>query len=59
APDAQEEEQPPTQDAAAPPFEVVKVYPPRGPWTQYRLAATTSFECSRCNRQKKAKLVAT
>ncbi|KAH8153168.1 uncharacterized protein LAJ45_02755 [Morchella importuna] len=46
---------------AAPPalFEVVKVYPSRGPMTQYRLASATTFTCSRCQRQKTAKLVAT
>lgn len=47
------------QDAAPAPFEVVKVYPSRGPLTQYRLASATSFKCSRCQKQKTAKLVAT
>jgi hypothetical protein len=47
------------QDAAPAPFEVVKVYPSRGPLTQYRLASATSFTCSCCQRQKKAKLIAT
>jgi len=47
------------QDAAPAPFEVVRVYPSRGPLTQYRLASATSFKCSRCKKEKKAKLVAT
>jgi hypothetical protein len=40
-------------------FEVVKQYNPRGEWTLHRLASSTSFMCGRCNREKKAKLVAT
>jgi len=47
------------QDTAPAPFEVVKVYPSRGPLTQYRLASATNFKCNRCQQQKKAKLVAT
>jgi len=49
----------PHNENLGPPGEVVKVYPPRGPWTQYRLAATTTFHCTRCKKQKTAKLVAT
>lgn len=41
------------------PFEVAMVYPSRGSLTQYRLVSSTNFKCSRCKRQKKAKLVAT
>lgn len=40
-------------------LKVVKEYPPRGSWTLHRLASPTSFTCSRCDRVKKAKLVAT
>ncbi|KAI5850575.1 hypothetical protein DFP73DRAFT_539927 [Morchella snyderi] len=47
------------QDAASAPFEVVQVYPSRGPLTQYRLASAKRFKCSRCQKQKTAKLVAT
>ncbi|KAF8422223.1 hypothetical protein EV426DRAFT_606579 [Tirmania nivea] len=46
------------ENKTTPPGEVVKVYPQRGPWTQYRLAASTTFTCTRCKKQKKAKLVA-
>jgi hypothetical protein len=38
-------------------FEVVKTYPQRGPLQQYRLAASTSFLCSRCGTSKTSKLV--
>ena len=40
-------------------YEVVKTYPPRGPLQQYRLAASTSFLCSRCGTGKTSKLVTT
>ena len=40
-------------------LKVVKEYPPRGSWTLHRLASPTSFTYSRCDRVKKAKLVAT
>ena len=40
-------------------FEVVKTYPQRGPLQQYRLAASTSFLCSRCGTSKTSKLVST
>ncbi len=40
-------------------YEVVKTYPPRGPLQQYRLAASTSFLCSRCGIGKTSKLVTT
>ena len=38
-------------------FKVIKTYPVRGPLTQYRLEAPTSFECSRCGLTKTSKLV--
>lgn len=38
-------------------LDVVKEYPQRGPLHQYRLSAATSFPCSRCRRDKNAKLV--
>ncbi|KAF2815692.1 uncharacterized protein BDZ99DRAFT_344073, partial [Mytilinidion resinicola] len=47
------------QNPPKPPFEVVKQYDPRGEWTLHRLVPSTSFVCRQCNRQKKAKLVAT
>lgn len=40
-------------------YEVVKTYPPRGPLQQYRLAASTSFLCSRCGTGRTSKLVTT
>ena len=40
-------------------FEIVKTYPQRGPLQQYRLAASTSFLCSRCGSGKTSKLVST
>ncbi len=43
------------QDAA--PYEVVKTYPSRGLWRQYRLAKATPFTCNRCELQKTVKLV--
>ncbi|KAI0599947.1 hypothetical protein F4775DRAFT_548995 [Biscogniauxia sp. FL1348] len=39
-------------------FKVVKTYPPRGLWQQYRLDAATQFSCDRCQKDKKAKLIA-
>lgn len=50
--------QPYDQDALPPQFEVGKSYPPKGQWTLHRLASATGFTCSRCNKDKKAKLVA-
>ncbi|MFF8768331.1 hypothetical protein ACF07Q_27775 [Nocardiopsis dassonvillei] len=38
-------------------FDVIKAYPQRGPLCQYRLSAATAFECSRCGKSKKAKLI--
>jgi hypothetical protein len=40
-------------------YEVVKTYPQRGPLQQYRLAAGTSFVCSRCGIGKTSKLITT
>lgn len=40
-------------------YEVIKTYPQRGPLQQYRLAASTSFLCSRCGADKTSKLVST
>ena len=40
-------------------YEVIKAYPQRGPLQQYRLAASTSFLCSRCGADKTSKLVST
>lgn len=40
-------------------FDIIKTYPQRGPLCQHRLSASTGFECSRCSRSKKSKLVAT
>lgn len=39
------------------PFEIEKVYPPRGPLQQYRLAQSAAFNCFRCGRSKKSKLI--
>ncbi|KAI5920707.1 hypothetical protein F4810DRAFT_681711 [Camillea tinctor] len=39
-------------------FKVVKTLPPRGLWQQYRLESATEFSCDRCQKQKKAKLIA-
>ncbi len=49
-----------TEDPAVPPsnFVVVKVYDPKGDLTLHRLSSATSFTCGRCNKEKKAKLVA-
>ena len=45
----------------APPssFSVVKDYEPKGEMTLHRLSSATSFTCGRCNKEKKAKLIAT
>jgi hypothetical protein len=40
-------------------YEVVQIYPQRGPLQQYRLAAATGFTCSRCGTGKTSKLVTT
>jgi hypothetical protein len=39
------------------PFEIEKVYPPRGPLQQYRLAQSAAFSCFRCGQPKKSKLI--
>jgi hypothetical protein len=38
-------------------YEVIKVYPSRGPLQQYRLREATAFRCFRCGRAKTSKLV--
>lgn len=44
--------------AGKPPrYEIIKTYGPRGPLQQYRLASLTSFQCFRCGRDKKSKLI--
>ena len=45
----------------APPsnFDVVKDYEPKGEMTLHRLSSATAFTCGRCNKEKKAKLIAT
>jgi hypothetical protein len=45
----------------APPskFVVVKSYEPQGELKLHRLSSATPFTCGRCNKEKKAKLVAT
>ncbi|EPE28694.1 hypothetical protein GLAREA_09815 [Glarea lozoyensis ATCC 20868] len=40
-------------------FTVVKTYDPKGDLTLHRLSTATAFTCGRCNKEKKAKLVAT
>ncbi|KAF1842605.1 uncharacterized protein K460DRAFT_189211 [Cucurbitaria berberidis CBS 394.84] len=47
------------QNESSPTFEVAKHYAPQGEWTLHRLVTCTGFLCHRCNKQKKAKLVAT
>jgi hypothetical protein len=45
-------------ETPAPAFvDVLKVYAPRGPLQQYRLAKSISFQCIRCGRVKTSKLV--
>lgn len=39
------------------PANITKTYPPRGPIQQFRFASATAFECFRCGRTKKAKLI--
>lgn len=39
------------------PSTVVKIYPPRGPMQQFRLAKSTAFECFRCRQAKKSRLL--
>lgn len=39
------------------PFDIEKVYPPRGPMQQYRLAQSAAFNCFRCGQSKKSKLI--
>lgn len=41
------------------PSQVEKDYKPQGDWTLHRLVSATSFLCGQCNKEKKAKLVAT
>ena len=50
-----------TDQTQAPPsnFDVVKDYEPKGEMTLHRLSSATAFTCGRCNREKKAKLIAT
>ncbi|RED26088.1 hypothetical protein BJ123_12839 [Rhodopseudomonas thermotolerans] len=38
------------------PFQIEKVYPPRGPLQQYRLVQSAAFNCFRCGQSKKSKL---
>jgi formylmethanofuran dehydrogenase subunit E len=45
-------------ESVPPQFEVQKTYPPRGGFQQYRLVTATGFKCSRCGKEKKAKLLA-
>jgi len=45
-------------ESLPPQFEVQKTYPPRGGFQQYRLVTATGFKCSRCGKEKKAKLLA-
>lgn len=39
------------------PSTVTKTYPPRGPLQQFRFAEGTAFNCFRCGRSKKSKLI--
>lgn len=39
-------------------FQIIKTFPLPGEWQQYRLAASTKFSCSRCEKSKVSKLVA-
>lgn len=39
------------------PGQITKTYPTRGPLQQYRLAASTTLDCSRCGQRKISKLV--
>jgi hypothetical protein len=39
-------------------FVIVKAYDSKGDLTLYRLSSATAFTCGRCNKEKKAKLVA-
>jgi hypothetical protein len=49
------------EDATGKPsqLEVLKEYPARGALQQFRLTKATKFTCSRCNKDKTAKLVVT
>jgi hypothetical protein len=38
-------------------FNVIKTFPPRGEWQQYRLAACAKFSCNRCQKPKTSKHV--
>jgi hypothetical protein len=61
APAALEIPQNDSDQASAPPanFVVVSVYESKREMTLHRLSSATTFLCGRCNREKKAKLVAT
>ena len=39
------------------PSNVTKIYPPRGPLSQFRFADSTAFWCFRCGATKKSKLI--
>jgi hypothetical protein len=39
------------------PGQITKTYPTRGPLQQYRLAASTTLDCSRCGQRKISKLI--
>lgn len=41
----------------APRYTVIRDYPPRGPMHQYRLDQSVAFQCFRCGRAKKSRLV--
>ncbi len=48
------------QTQAAPSkFDIVKDYETQGEMTLHRLSSATAFTCGRCNKDKKAKLIAT
>ena len=47
------------QNVVVLPFAVEIHYEPRGEWTLHRLLSATEFLCGYCNKEKKAKLVAT
>lgn len=40
-------------------FDIVKKFEPQGDLTLYRMSSATKFTCGSCNKEKKAKLVAT
>ncbi|KAF2637443.1 hypothetical protein P280DRAFT_407250 [Massarina eburnea CBS 473.64] len=55
----QHSKEPSNPNASESPFKVTMQYDPQGEWTLHRLESATSFGCGQCNKQKKAKLVAT